>query len=108
MYPPLLDDIVARNRFIIWYGFRRGSEGGAGGRGDVGVVTKVFDKLADCIAETDGDNKSVCMVSGIDKAIGFNLDGIETFRAVPFWPVDDGKGGGCSDGDIWIVGFRAG
>ncbi len=48
------------------------------------------------------------MVSGIDEAFGFSLDGIDAFRTVPFGPVDDGRGGSCSDGDIWLVDFRPG
>lgn len=33
--------MVTRNRFIIWYGLRSASFGGAGGRGDVGVVGRL-------------------------------------------------------------------
>ena len=86
-------------RLIMWYGFNRGSVGGRGGRGDVGVVGWWF------VGERSEPGplswKGLLAKGGWDGSswrdgAGANLDGNEDLR-IPLMAPLLGKGGGPGD-----------
>lgn len=73
----------------MWYGLRRGSVGGAGGRGEVGVVGSIPENSPCWPLDPYGDS-SVWTVNEFE-VFGLNLEGKELLRIVgPFVP---GRGG---------------
>ena len=70
MYPPVVEVIVFRRRYMRWYGFSKGSLGGGEGSGDSGLVGRVPGN-ADDGASGNGllpgaGDRSVCKVSGME------------------------------------------